>query len=181
MRFGMVGLGRMGSGLVKRALLAGHECVVYNRHRDRVDALAASGAEGATSLQDLAVRLQPPRVVWLMIPAEATGELVAEFAGLLEPGDAIIDGGNSHYRDSAERAARLAQLGIGFVDVGTSGGVFGLERGFCLMIGGDEALVRRLEPLFRSLAPGAEAAPRTPGRSGPFSAAELGYLHCGSS
>src|SRR3990170_3145269 len=167
MQLGMVGLGRMGSGIVRRLLRDGHECVGYNRTPAAVAALAAEGAVGASSLEDFASKLSAPRVAWVMVPAgEVTENVISALAGVLEPGDVIIDGGNTHYHDDLRRAAALREKGIHHVDVGTSGGVWGLERGFCLMIGGEGAVVERLDPLFRYLAPGLAAAPRTPGRSG---------------
>lgn len=179
MRFGMVGLGRMGSGLARRAMRGGHECVGYDPDGALRAALADDGIEGAASLADLVAALPPPRVVWIMVPISVTGVVINDLAQLLAPGDVVIDGGNSNYRLSADRAAMLAERGIDFVDAGTSGGVFGLERGYCLMIGGEKSVVARLEPLFASLAPGAAAAERTPGASGAPSPAEQGYLHCG--
>ena len=179
MQLGMIGLGRMGANMVRRLMAGGHECVVYDRGADAVAALAGEGAAGAGSVADLVARLRPPRSVWLMVPAGVTGAVVDEVAAHLEPGDTIVDGGNSYYRDDVDRAEALAARGILYVDVGTSGGVFGLERGYCLMIGGDPEPVARLEPVFRTLAPGLGDAPRTPGRAGDPEPAELGYLHCG--
>jgi 6-phosphogluconate dehydrogenase len=181
MQLGMIGLGRMGANLVRRLMRHGHECVVYDRTPAVVQSLAEEGATPAASFEELADKLTPPRTAWIMIPAAYVGETVDKVAAFLAAGDTIIDGGNSYYRDDIERARELATRGIHFLDVGTSGGVFGLERGFCLMIGGDEEPVTRLEPIFSSLAPGVEAAVRTPGREGPPSAAEHGYLHCGPS
>ena len=179
-QLGMVGLGRMGANMVRRLMGHGHECVVYDLDSEAVKRLAGEGATGAESLQDLAAKLDPPRSVWLMVPAgEITEKTVEDVAAALERGDAIVDGGNSHYHDDIRRAEALAERGIDFVDCGTSGGVFGLERGYCLMIGGPDGAVDRLEPIFASLAPGVEAAPRTPGRQGDPSPAEQGYLHCG--
>ncbi len=179
MRFGMVGLGRMGSGLAKRAIRGGHECVGYDPDSAMVAALADDGIEGVQTLTDLAAALPSPRIIWIMVPSAVTGKVINDVAALLAPGDIIIDGGNSNYRLSADRAAALAERDIHFVDAGTSGGVFGLERGYCLMIGGEKEIVARLEPLFASLAPGVESADRTPGASGEPSPAEQGYLHCG--
>jgi 6-phosphogluconate dehydrogenase len=179
MRFGMVGLGRMGSGLARRAMRRGHECVGYDPDLASVEALAADGVDAAPSLAELVAKLPQPRVVWVMVPVAVTGAVVDELAELLASGDIIVDGGNSNYRDSVDRAEAVAARGIHFVDVGTSGGVFGLERGFCLMIGGDADAVSALEPLFASLAPGVDAAERTPGKTGAPTAAEQGYLHCG--
>lgn len=179
MQLGMIGLGRMGANLVRRLTAAGHECVVYDVIPAAVQRLASEGLAGATSLDDFVAKLTKPRAVWVMVPAGVTGSTVDELATHLDPGDIVIDGGNSYYRDDIERAQRLRASGIHYVDCGTSGGIFGLERGFCLMIGGERAVVEHLDPIFQSIAPGAEAAPRTPGRSGPLSPAEQGYLHCG--
>jgi 6-phosphogluconate dehydrogenase len=179
MQLGMMGLGRMGANIVRRLMRDGHECVVYNRSPQPVRELEAEGAIGATSLQDLVSKLAPPRPAWVMIPAAFTGPTVEQLGALMEAGDVIIDGGNSYYRDDIDRAAQLESRGIHYLDIGTSGGVFGLERGYCLMIGGDAATVSHLDPLLRSIAPGAEAAPRTPGNDGEPSTAERGYLHCG--
>jgi 6-phosphogluconate dehydrogenase len=181
MQLGMVGLGRMGANLVRRLMRDGHECVVYDRNLDTVQLLSGEGAAGATSLEQLVAQLDPPRAVWVMVPAAITGLVVDQLAELLEPEDVIIDGGNSYYRDDIGRANALAAKGIHYLDVGTSGGIFGLERGFCLMIGGDPEPVCRLDPLFASIAPGVEAAPRTPSRTGEPSTDERGYLHCGPS
>ncbi|ONH31070.1 phosphogluconate dehydrogenase (NAD(+)-dependent, decarboxylating) [Pseudofrankia asymbiotica] len=179
MQLGMIGLGRMGANLVRRLTRGGHECVVYDVNADAVAALAAEGATGTNSLEEFAAALTTPRAAWVMVPAGLTGDTVFKLADLFEPGDTIIDGGNSYYRDDIERAKALVPKGIHYVDVGTSGGVFGLERGFCLMIGGEPDVVKRLEPLFATIAPGVDAAPRTPGRSGEPTQAEQGYLHCG--
>ncbi len=179
MQLGMVGLGRMGSNLVRRLLRDGHECVVYDRSREAVTALVEEGAVGAASLDELVGKLARPRAVWLMLPAGVTGQVVEELAGRLEADDVLIDGGNGYYRDDIDRAAALKPRGVHYVDCGTSGGVWGLERGYCLMIGGEEAVVQLLDPIFRSIAPGVEAAPRTPGRRGEPTSAEMGYLHCG--
>ncbi len=179
MQLGMVGLGRMGANLVRRLMRDGHDCVVYDVNAEAVAGLAAEGATGSTSLDDLVARLAAPRAIWVMVPAGITGETVEALAGRLSEGDTVIDGGNSYYRDDIERARRLRASGIHHVDVGTSGGVFGLERGFCLMIGGETEVVHRLDPIFRSIAPGVGQAPRTPGREGTPSPAEHGYLHCG--
>ena len=176
----MVGLGRMGANMARRLMRDGHRLVVYDVSADAVSALAAEGAEGASSLQDLAAKLSTPRSVWVMVPAgEITEKTVEDVAAVLDAGDAIIDGGNSYYRDDIRRAAMAGEKGIDYVDCGTSGGVFGLERGYCLMIGGPERAVERLDSVFASLAPGVESAARTPGRSGDVSPSENGYLHCG--
>jgi 6-phosphogluconate dehydrogenase len=180
MQLGMIGLGRMGANLVRRLMREGHECAVFDRSSEAVHALAAEGAGGAASLEELVAALAPPRAVWVMVPASITGSVVEELAVLLEPDDIIIDGGNSYYRDDVERAEALAAKGIHYLDVGTSGGVYGLDRGFCLMIGGEPEPVRRLDPIFASIAPGLRAAPRTPSRAGELTTAECGYLHCGS-
>jgi 6-phosphogluconate dehydrogenase len=178
----MVGLGRMGANIVRRLLRDGHECVAYDVNPDAVARSAGDGATGADSLDDFVAKLEPPRAVWVMVPAgEITESTVRELATRLEAGDAIIDGGNSYYRDDIRRSAELAERGIDYIDCGTSGGVFGLERGYCLMIGGPDDAVERLEPVFATLAPGVGAAPRTPGRDGDPSPAEHGYLHCGPS
>jgi 6-phosphogluconate dehydrogenase len=179
MQLGMIGLGRMGANIVRRLMRAGHECVVYDVNADAVELLAGEGATGAESLEKLVAGLDAPRAVWVMVPAAFAGDTVEAVAEHLDSGDTVIDGGNSNYRDDVDRAAALEPRGIHYVDVGTSGGVFGLERGFCLMIGGQPEPVARLDPIFRALAPGVEAAPRTPGRAGDPSPAEMGYLHCG--
>jgi 6-phosphogluconate dehydrogenase len=180
MELGMVGLGRMGANMARRLMADGHRCVVYDVNPDAVSTLAEEGAEGASSLQELSSMLSAPRAVWVMVPAgEITEKTVGDVAAALEPGDAIVDGGNSYYRDDIRRAEALREKGIDLIDCGTSGGVFGLKRGYCLMIGGPEGAVARLEPIFASLAPGVEAAGRTPGRDGDPSPSEQGYLHCG--
>ena len=179
MQLGMVGLGRMGGNIVRRLMRDGHECVVYDVSPDAVSALAREGAVGSESLADLVSKLEAPRAVWLMIPAGLTGKVVDEVAALLDPGDIVIDGGNSNYRDDVRRAAALRESGIHYVDVGTSGGVWGLERGYCLMIGGEAEIVRRLEPIFETLAPATDGVPRTPGRDGAPRGGERGFLHCG--
>jgi len=182
MQLGMVGLGRMGANLVRRLMRDGHHCVVYDVNPDAVAELAGEGATGADSLDDLVARLEPPRAAWVMVPAgEITESTVDDLAARLESGDAIIDGGNSYYRDDIRRSAKLAEGGIDYIDCGTSGGVFGLERGYCLMIGGPDEAVRRLDPIFATIAPGVDSAERTPGRDGDPSSAENGYLHCGPS
>ncbi len=180
MELGIVGLGRMGANMARRLMRDGHRIVAYDVNRDAIAALAGEGAEGADSLADLAAKLSAPRSVWVMVPAgEITEQTVDDVAAVLEPGDAIVDGGNSYYRDDIRRAAKVGERGIDYVDCGTSGGVFGLERGYCLMIGGPDRAVERLDPIFASLAPGVEEAERTPGRSGDVTPAENGYLHCG--
>ncbi len=179
MQLGMIGLGRMGANLVRRLMRAGHECVVYDVNPESAAALEAEGAVAAASLEDFAAKLTVPRAAWIMVPAAYAGQTAMDLARYFEPGDIIIDGGNSYYRLDIERAAALAPKGIHYVDVGTSGGVFGLERGFCLMIGGELEIVRHLEPLFATIAPGVDAASRTPGREGEPTPAEHGYLHCG--
>ncbi len=178
MRIGMIGLGRMGANMALRLMRAGHQCVGYARRRESVAAFAAQGAEGAYSLADLVAALPAPRVLWCMVPAAAVDDLIAELAPLLAAGDIVIDGGNSHYPDDQRRARLLAAQGLHYLDVGTSGGVWGLERGYCLMIGGDPEPVNHVDPIFRALAPGAQAAPPTPGAP-TGSSAEAGYLHCG--
>jgi 6-phosphogluconate dehydrogenase len=179
-QLGMVGLGRMGANLVRRLMRDGHDCVVYDVNPDPIKVLAGEGASGASSLKELAEKLDAPRTVWVMVPAgEITETTVKEVAEVLDKGDAIIDGGNSYYRDDIRRSEMVAEQGIDYMDVGTSGGVFGLDRGFCLMIGGPDAAVERLDPIFKTIAPGVEAAERTPGRSGDPGTAENGYLHCG--
>jgi len=181
MELGIVGLGRMGANMARRLMRDGHRIVAYDIDADAVAALAGEGAEGASSLEDLAAKLGAPRAVWVMVPSgEITEKTVADVAAVLEAGDAIVDGGNSYYRDDIRRAEKLREQGIDFLDCGTSGGVFGLERGYCLMIGGPDDAVERLDPIFASLAPGVEAAERTPGRAGDPSPAENGYLHCGT-
>jgi 6-phosphogluconate dehydrogenase len=177
----MIGLGRMGANMVRRLMRAGHECVVYDRSPDAVAALAAEGARGGASLGDFVARLTRPRAVWLMVPAGAVDATLAELAPALEAGDVVVDGGNSHYVDDIRRSRELAARGLDYLDVGTSGGVWGLERGYCLMIGGPAAAVRRLLPIWRALAAGAGAVPRTPGREQAGGTAEEGYLHCGDS
>jgi 6-phosphogluconate dehydrogenase len=179
MQLGMIGLGRMGANMVRRLMKGGHECVVSDVSADAVKQLAGEGAVGSDSLEDFVKKLAQPRHIWIMVPAAFVDDTIDKLAPLLEPDDTVIDGGNSYYRDDIRRAALLAENGIHYVDVGTSGGVFGLERGYCLMIGGDNEAVPRLDPIFRTLAPGVETAERTPGRTGEPVQAEYGYLHCG--
>ncbi|HLP97029.1 MAG TPA: decarboxylating 6-phosphogluconate dehydrogenase [Sideroxyarcus sp.] len=179
MQIGMIGLGRMGANMVRRLQRAGHQCVVFDRSSAAVQVLAETGAIAAASLPDLIGKLTAPRAVWLMLPAAIVDASIAELAPLLAAGDTLIDGGNSYYKDDIARARQLAATSIHYVDVGVSGGVWGLERGYCLMIGGEQQTVARLQPLFEALAPGAAAAPRTEGRKGPPNSAEMGYLHCG--
>ena len=179
-QLGMVGLGRMGANMVRRLMRAGHACVVYDHTQEHVKQISGEGAVGSESLADLASKLTPPRSVWAMVPAgDITEQVVHDIAEVLEEGDAIIDGGNSYYRDDIRRAAEVGEKGIDYIDCGTSGGVFGLDRGYCLMIGGPDAAVERLDPIFKTLSPGVGSAERTPGRSGEPNAAENGYLHCG--
>jgi 6-phosphogluconate dehydrogenase len=179
MHLGMIGLGRMGASLVRRLVKDGHECVAYDANAAAVKKVAGPGVQAAASIVDLVAKLPRPRAVWLMVPAGVTGKAIEELAAHLEAGDIVIDGGNSYYRDDLERAKTLKARRIHYVDCGTSGGVFGLERGFCLMIGGEDEVVKHLDPIFRTIAPGVEAAARTPGRTGAPGAAERGYLHCG--
>jgi 6-phosphogluconate dehydrogenase len=182
MQLGMVGLGRMGGNMVRRLMRDGHECVVTARSADSVKQLSAEGATGTADLDEFVAKLEKPRAAWVMVPAgEITEEVVNDLAERMEPGDAIIDGGNTYYHDDIRRAAALREKGIDYIDCGTSGGVFGLERGYCLMIGAPDEAFSRLEPIFATLAPGVEAAERTPGRDGDPSPAEQGYLHCGPS
>jgi 6-phosphogluconate dehydrogenase len=175
----MIGLGRMGANLVRRLMRDGHECVVFDVNPDSVKQLESEGAIGATSLEDFVAKLRAPRAAWIMVPAGYVQGTLDKLERLLDEDDIVIDGGNSYYRDDIDRAKQLAAEGIHYVDVGTSGGVFGLERGFCLMIGGEQKVVRHLDPIFKTIAPGVEGAPRTPSRSGKRSTAEHGYLHCG--
>ena len=179
MQVGMIGLGRMGANMVRRWMRGGHQCVVHDVSGDAVQALAREGATGAASLDDFVARLAGPRVVWLMVPAAVVDGTLDELVPRLASGDVVVDGGNSFYQDDIERAKRLAARGLHYVDCGTSGGVWGLERGYCLMIGGEREIVRRLDPLFATLAPGAGSLPRTPGREKRAGTAEQGYLHCG--
>ena len=180
MQLGMVGLGRMGANLVRRLQRDGHRCVGTDVNADTVDALAKEGMTGAAGAKELVEALEPPRAVWVMVPAgEITEHAIAELADLLSPGDTIIDGGNTRYHDDIRRAQELSARDLHYVDCGTSGGVFGLERGFCLMVGGEDEVVDRLAPIFTSLAPGLGMVERTPGRSGDPAPEELGWLHCG--
>ncbi len=180
MQLGMVGLGRMGAGIVRRLMKDGHRCVGYDVSPDAVKALEADGAEGATSLADFVAKLEKPRAVWVMVPAGSiTDRTIDELADVLEEGDVVIDGGNTHYIDDIRHADALREKGIHHVDCGTSGGVWGFERGFCLMIGGEKEVVDHLSPIFATIAPGIDSAPRTPGRTGDPSQAEHGYYHCG--
>jgi 6-phosphogluconate dehydrogenase len=179
MEIGMVGLGRMGANMTSRLLSKGHQVVAFDRHPEKVEALVAEGAIGAACLGELVERLTAPRAIWLMVAAAGVDGTLASLTPLLARGDTIIDGGNSHYREDIRRAATLAPSGIRYVDVGTSGGVWGKERGYCQMIGGDAEVVERLDPIFGALAPSVDAAPRTPGRTGTPAPAEHGYLHCG--
>ena len=179
MQLGMVGLGRMGANLVRRLMRDGHRCVVYDVNPAAVTELAGEGATGATSLDDLVAKLDKPRAVWLMLPAAIVDATLDQLVPLLEPGDAVIDGGNSYYRDDITRAKRLVAQNIHYVDCGTSGGVWGLERGYCLMIGGETEVVSRLDPIFKTIAPGAGCAEPTPDRTRTDGTAPDGYLHCG--
>ena len=179
MELGMIGLGRMGANMVERLMNAGHHCVVYDNHADAVRPLVAKGARGTANLTEFVTMLSKPRAVWLMLPAAAVDPVLRSLVPLLEPGDIVIEGGNSYYHDDIRRAGELKTKGLHYVDVGVSGGVWGLERGYCHMIGGEDAIVKHLDPIFRSLAPGVEAAPRKPGARDEPSQAEYGYLHCG--
>src|SRR6202045_4170759 len=179
MQVGMAGLGRMGANMVRRLLKGGHRCVVFNRSPKPVNELVQEHATGSTSLEDFVAKLEKPRAIWLMVPAAAVDETIAGLVPLLEPGDILIDGGNSYYVDDIRRAKELATKFIHYVDVGTSGGVWGLERGYCMMIGGESAVVNHLDPIFAALAPGIGDIPRTPGREKLGTTAESGYLHCG--
>jgi 6-phosphogluconate dehydrogenase len=179
MQLGMIGLGRMGANMVRRLMRAGHECVVFDVSEASVTQLAGEGAAGSASLEEFASKLTPPRSAWMMLPVAVVDSTIAGLTPHLSAGDALIDGGNSHYHDDIRRAGELATSGIDYVDVGVSGGVWGLERGYCMMIGGPDSAVQRLDPVFAALAPGVDAAPRTPGKEGAPSQAEQGYLHCG--
>jgi 6-phosphogluconate dehydrogenase len=180
MQLGMIGLGRMGANMVRRLIKSGHQCVVFDRSQEAVAALVQEQAVGAGSLQDLIQKLETPRKIWLMVPAAVTDQAIADLLPHLEAGDILIDGGNSYYVDDIRRAGELAAKGIHYVDVGTSGGVWGLERGYCMMIGGEPDVVKHLDPIFNTLAPGMGDVSRTPGRAPNQGTAEQGYLHCGS-
>jgi 6-phosphogluconate dehydrogenase len=182
MQMGMIGLGRMGANMVRRLMRGGHECVVWDVSAANVDALAGEGGTGAASLDDLIAKLKAPRAVWIMVPAgPATEKTVTDLAARMDPGDIIIDGGNSYFKDDARRARELKEKGINYMDVGTSGGVWGLERGYCMMIGGPEETARHLDPIFKTLAPGRGNIARTPGREKLTTTVEEGYLYCGPS
>ncbi|MFV0337780.1 MAG: phosphogluconate dehydrogenase (NAD(+)-dependent, decarboxylating) [Chthoniobacterales bacterium] len=181
MQLGMIGLGRMGANMVRRIIKQGHECVVFDTNPEAVKSLEAEGATGASSLEDLISKLEAPRNIWIMVPAAITDKVVKQLSELLAKDDAIIDGGNSYFRDDRRRSTELRPLGIHYVDCGTSGGVWGLERGYCMMIGGDQSAVERLDPIFKALAPGRGDIPRTAGREKLGGTAEEGYLHCGPS
>jgi 6-phosphogluconate dehydrogenase len=181
MQLGMIGLGRMGANMVRRLLKGGHQCVVFDLSPKSVEALVKEGAEGASSQQDFVKKMEQPRAIWLMVPAAVVDRTIAGLLPYLEPGDTLIDGGNSYYVDDLRRAKELKPRQINYVDVGTSGGVWGLERGYCMMIGGPDQAVQRLDPVFKTLAPGIGEIPRTPGREKLGGIAEQGYLHCGPS
>ncbi len=179
MQLGMIGLGRMGANMVRRLMRGGHECIVYDRSLEAVAKLTAEGALGAGSLGEFVSQLQQPRAIWIMVPAAVVDGTLTELGALLAPGDIIIDGGNSYYVDDIRRAGELKAKGLHYVDVGTSGGVWGMERGYCQMIGGEPEIVQQLDPIFKTLAPGRGDIPRTPGRESVTGTAEQGYLHCG--
>ena len=179
MQLGMIGLGRMGANMVRRLLKGGHQCVVFDRSAKAVEDLVKEKAVGSSSLQDLVSKLQRPRALWLMVPAATVEKTIADLLPLLDPNDILVDGGNSYYVDDIQRAQELAPKKIHYVDVGTSGGVWGLERGYCMMVGGEKGVVQRLDPIFATLAPGRGDVPRTPGREHLPGTAESGYLHCG--
>jgi 6-phosphogluconate dehydrogenase len=181
MQLGMIGLGRMGANMVRRLRKAGHQCVVFDRSADAVKQLSDEGATGSTTLEDFVAKLQKPRAIWLMVPAAVVDASIAELLPKLSKDDILIDGGNSYYIDDIRRAKELSTKGVHYVDVGTSGGVWGLERGYCQMIGGETNIVRHLDPIFKTLAPGRGDIPRTPGREKATGTAEEGYLHCGPS
>jgi 6-phosphogluconate dehydrogenase len=181
-QLGMIGLGRMGGNMVRRLMKKGHQCVVFDRNPDSVKQLASEGAAGGTSMQDFVAKLTKPRVAWVMVPAgDPTQKTVDALATLMDQGDIIIDGGNSYFKDDIARGKQLAPRGIHYVDVGTSGGIWGIERGYCLMVGGPDQAVRHIDPILRALAPGRGDTPRTPGREKIGGTAEEGYLHCGPS
>ncbi|MGH7851081.1 MAG: phosphogluconate dehydrogenase (NAD(+)-dependent, decarboxylating) [Thermodesulfobacteriota bacterium] len=179
MQLGMIGLGRMGANMVRRLIKGGHECVVFDRSQKAVEGLVQEKAVGSSSLQEFTKKLAKPRVIWMMVPAAVVDEMISDIVPFLEPGDILIDGGNSYYVDDIRRAKDLAPKGIHYVDVGTSGGVWGLERGYCMMIGGEDDIVKHLDPVFATLAPGTGDIPRTPGRNKAGGTSEQGYLHCG--
>lgn len=179
MQIGMIGLGRMGANMVRRLMRGGHQCVIYDRSPEAVESLRSDGAVGSATLSEFVAQLSQPRVIWLMIPAGVVDNAIDDLISNVQPGDIVIDGGNSYYIDDIRRAQKLKSKGIHYVDVGTSGGVWGLERGYCQMIGGDSEVVRYLDPIFKTLAPGREPVARTPGRETQSSTAEEGYLHCG--
>jgi 6-phosphogluconate dehydrogenase len=179
MQLGIIGAGRMGGNMAIRLIKAGHTCVVYARHEESIKDAVDHGAKGTTDLKEFVGMLEKPRAVWLMVPAAAVDKVLDDLTAMLEPGDIVVDGGNSYYHDDIRRATRLKEKSLQYVDVGVSGGVWGLERGYCMMIGGEAEAVQRLDPIFKALAPGVAAAPRTPGRTGEPSSAENGYLHCG--
>lgn len=181
MQLGMIGLGRMGYNIVKRLMRAGHTCVVFDTDAETVKKLEAEGATGATTMKEFVEKLEKPRAAWMMVPAGVTGKVAEEVGQYLEKGDTLIDGGNSYFRDDRKRSAEFAPRGIHYLDCGTSGGVWGLERGYCLMIGGDTEAVQRLDPIWKAIAPGRGDIPRTPGRKDGAGTAEEGYLHCGAS
>ncbi len=179
MQLGMIGLGRMGANMVRRLMRGGHQCVVWDQNQDNVGRLAKEGATGGDSLDDFLKKLVPPRAVWLMVPAAVVDATLADLSVRMQPGDIIIDGGNSYYIDDIRRAKELAAKGLHYADVGTSGGVWGMERGYCQMIGGEPDIIRHLDPIFKTLAPGRGSLPRTPGREKTGGTSEDGYLHCG--
>ena len=181
MQLGMIGLGRMGANMVRRLMNDGHDCVVYDVSKDAVSELEGDGATGSRSLKDFVEKLETPRAIWMMVPAGYVQDTVDQLAELMEADDVLVDGGNSYYRDDVDRAKQLAPKKIHYVDTGTSGGVWGIDRGYCLMIGGDETAVKRLDPIFATIAPGVDGAERTPGRKGDPTPSENGYLHCGPS
>jgi 6-phosphogluconate dehydrogenase len=182
MQLGMIGLGRMGGNMVRRLMRGGHQCTVFDLNPDNVKGLAREGAAGASTMEDFVTKLSKPRAAWVMVPAgAATESTVMKLAGLMEPGDTIIDGGNSYFKDDIRRAKILKDQGIHYLDVGTSGGVWGIERGYCMMIGGSKESAERLDPVFKTLAPGVDGVPPTSGREGKKSTAEQGYMYCGPS